>query len=167
MIYRLVILLLINSLAFSYALREFDKKPKSKYHLARVINKYPQKDIIKILRDFVKETRPTRIVGSKGHFKSVDFIINHIKEKTQDSGVVIVDEFSPDIDRAISMYDNDLKKVMDDLIEKTYKSKQCFAGFKKKIKIKSLEAFQETVNYVGFADKDYGEQQKFECPCHV
>ncbi len=61
----------------------------------------------------------------------------------------------------------DLKKVMDDLIKKTYKSKQCFAGFKKKIKIKSLEAFQETVNYVGFADKDYGEQQKFECPCHV
>lgn len=101
-----------NSWVNAYVLRDYDKKPRSSSHLARSIKKYEKDDLIKLLRSFVKETRPTRIIGSQGHFKSVDFVLNYIKENTnKDKELVVVDEFKPDVDQAIKMYQDDFDEM--------------------------------------------------------
>jgi len=96
----------------AYVLRDFDRKPRSADHLSRSIKKYSKNNLVKLLRNFVKETRPTRIIGSQGHFKSVDFFLSHINKNTNKEGeLVVVDEFKPDVDQAIKMYQDDFDEM--------------------------------------------------------
>jgi hypothetical protein len=104
--------LLITSNAYSYALRKFDRSPKGHLHLRRSIYKYKKEDLISNLRTFIKETRPTRAIGTNGHKESQRFIYDHIKKSTTgEKEVVVFQEFSPEVDKSIKMYQNDLKKV--------------------------------------------------------
>jgi len=113
------------------------------------------------------------LVGNKHHSFEYNGKTISVEEGKEAYSITLIDvDDNRDDKELVDMFESgffgmqldDLKEVFDDLIEKTYKSKQCFAGFKKKFKIKSRKAFEETVNYVGFADKEYGQQQKFECP---
>lgn len=94
------------------ALRDYDQSPRNMMHLGQVISKYDKDNLVNLIRSFVKETRPTRVVGSEGHFKASQFIFDYIKKNTQaDKSIVFFDEFSPDIDSAIKMYKDDLVTV--------------------------------------------------------
>jgi hypothetical protein len=127
----------------AYVLRDFDRKPKSNMHLSRVLKKYKQDDVIKLLRNFVKETRPTRIVGSKGHFKSVDFVLNHINKNTNKEGeVMVVDEFTPDVDQAIEMYRADLEDVKSSGIDQKSAEFKRLENFTK-TRVKHLEKLRK------------------------
>ncbi|OIQ15945.1 MAG: hypothetical protein BM556_16755 [Bacteriovorax sp. MedPE-SWde] len=106
------VLSFLSTDVFGYVLRDYDRNPKSSHHLSRSLKKFKKEELIKILRGFVKETRPTRIIGSKGHFKSVDYVLNHISTKTNKEGeLVVIDDFTPDIDQAIKMYNADLEDI--------------------------------------------------------
>lgn len=94
------------------ALRDFDQAPRTLSHLYQVVLKYDKDSLVNLIRNFIKETRPTRVVGSEGHYKSGQFIFDHIKKTTvTEKAYVVIDEFSPDIDHAISMYKEDLALV--------------------------------------------------------
>lgn len=103
--------ILLSLKAHSFALRDYDKKPRNLMHLQGVLKKYDKKDLIGNLREFVKETRPTRIVGSQGHHKTVNFVIDFINKRTNKAGeLAVVDEFKPDIDQAIKLYKSDFEE---------------------------------------------------------
>lgn len=99
--------------SFAIALRDYDQSPRNISHLSSVISKYDKDILISLIRSFVKETRPTRVVGSEGHYKASQFIFDYIKKNTQSQkSIVFFEDFDPDIDDAIKMYKDDLSTVM-------------------------------------------------------
>jgi Zn-dependent M28 family amino/carboxypeptidase len=63
----------------------------------------------KILREFVSSGRPNRMVGSSGHLKSFNWLLDQINKRKGDEGLVHVDDFKPDIDSAVEFYRNDFQ----------------------------------------------------------
>lgn len=128
----------------AFALREYDQSPKNYFHLSNVINKYSKDDLVNLLREFVKETRPTRVVGSSGHFKAQEFIIDYIKKKTSESTSVLrIDEFVPNIDSAIKMYEDDLKSVTAPGVKIDKKELQKWTSFTQS-RVAHLEKLRQT-----------------------
>ncbi len=112
MVSRLIIIILIfQNLSYSLSLRDFDKSPKSHYHLANVIRQVKLRDLHKNLANFLKVSRPSRAVNSLGHQKAREFIISRIKEVTGINGVVNVVPFKPNVDNAIRLYEDSLKEL--------------------------------------------------------
>lgn len=119
---KILFLVILCQLSSGFALRDYDQSPKNHSHLAQVISRYDKDELVGTLRSFIKDTRPTRIVGSEGHHKASQFIIDFIKKHTANkSTVTVVDDFVPHVDRAIKMYQDDLKTVQDagDNVNKT------------------------------------------------
>jgi len=109
---KLLLIFILCNVSFGFALRDYDQSPRGYSHLAQVISRYDKDELVGTLRNFIKETRPTRIVGSEGHHKASQFIIDFVKKHTDDkSGIMVVDDFVPNIDRAIKLYQDDLKTV--------------------------------------------------------
>ncbi len=97
--------------SYGLSLRDYDKKPKSPYHLARVISKYKKDEFHKTFLNFIKASRPSRLITTPGHTAAREFIINHINTATNKSGSVFVDSFVPDYDKLILKYQDDLKTM--------------------------------------------------------
>jgi Zn-dependent M28 family amino/carboxypeptidase len=73
------------------------------------IVKINKRALKKELRDFVNCCRPNRMVGSSGHLKSSKWLIERLN-KIKGDGLVHVDNFKPDIDYAIKVYQNDFEQ---------------------------------------------------------
>ena len=58
--------------AFEY--QDFEKKIKNGYTLRSAVDKMPRLAVEMSLRDFVSNSRPSRIVGSPGHKKAQDYL---------------------------------------------------------------------------------------------
>ncbi len=112
--------LLFSFQVFSLTLRDYDKSPKSYYHLAKVIRSYKLKDLHTNLIDFLKASRPSRTVNSAGHKQARDFIINYLKKRVS-TGSLNVIPFNPDVDYAIRMYEDSLKLLSENVTKKNDK----------------------------------------------
>ncbi|MCK5074267.1 MAG: M20/M25/M40 family metallo-hydrolase [Bacteriovoracaceae bacterium] len=95
---------------FGVVLRKYEKTPDSLSDVKNLFKHTHKKKFIGILRSFVKESRPARLVGTLGHEKAKKWIINHIKKIDGNRNLLVVDEFKPDIDSAIKMYDDDFER---------------------------------------------------------
>jgi len=79
-------------------------------NVLKLIKNHKKEDLIQDLREFVDCCRPNRLVGTSGHNKVIPFLINKIKKITSgDSSTLVVQEFGPDLNSAISHYKKDFK----------------------------------------------------------
>ncbi len=103
---------MIQFYAFSadpYVLRDYEKNIKNINSVKSVVKKYKKDNLLTNLRGFVSCCRPSRMVGTKSHDKAATWIVDRLK-KIDPNGLVIVDEFSPDIEHAKSIYREDFQR---------------------------------------------------------
>jgi len=121
----LISLFFLSMNSFGIALKKREKKPQSLSNVKRIFYKLKKKKFKNDFRDFVSCCRPNRMVGTTGHGKATSYIINKIKE-VDNSGenVLVVDEFNPDFESAISLFMGDFEREVEGKILKesdTYK----------------------------------------------
>jgi hypothetical protein len=92
-----------------FVLRDYDKKIVSLSSVKKVFRKYKKDLLIKNLRDFVRCCEPNRMVGTVSHAKVAPWLVDRIK-KIDSKSLLYIDEFSPDIDHGISLYEKDFQK---------------------------------------------------------
>ncbi|MFT6071407.1 MAG: hypothetical protein ACJAT2_001586 [Bacteriovoracaceae bacterium] len=111
---RSLLLLLFIFSAEAIELPKNLRTPKSKSHLKMILKRMKKKEMETKLRDFVKCCRPSRIVGSSGHKDVVPFLINQVKKAdTKNTGILIVDQFKPDVLHAMELYQEDFKRKIE------------------------------------------------------
>ncbi len=92
-----------------YVLRDYEKNIKNIGSVKSVVRKYKKDNLLTNLREFVSCCRPSRIVGTKSHEKASNWIVDRLK-KIDPTALVVVDEFTPDIEHAKSIYRKDFQK---------------------------------------------------------
>lgn len=132
-------MIIISNLANAITLRDIQKNPQTKYQIINILNKYKKNDLKKEIKEFIYQTRPNRMVGTKGHLKAQGHILKRIKEiDDEGKNLLIVDEFIPDIKHAIKFYQDDFKKQIEGHYKKesaTYKKWKNFTNeMEKKLK---------------------------------
>ena len=112
----LVIFLYLFSLNISskdfkpFVLRDYYTKFKTLANIDYAVEKYQKSRIVYWLREFVKASRPNRVVGTKGHISARSFLIEAIEKiDSEKKGLLTIDEFNPDLDSAIKMFEDDFK----------------------------------------------------------
>lgn len=99
---------LITLTIFSFVYSAYGRAPSTYSQVKSELQKNSQKDVIRILNEFVKSGAPSRMISHPGHDKAKDFIINAIKSyDSKGSGKLIVDTFIPDAEEAKRFYQND------------------------------------------------------------
>ena len=93
----------------SFVLRDYDKKIVNLSSVRKVFRKYKKDLLIGNLRDFVRCCSPNRMVGTVSHAKAAPWLIDRIKSIDSNS-LLYIDEFSPDVDHAISLYEKDFQR---------------------------------------------------------
>jgi len=105
-----------NLYALSFAqttlfLKGTEVAPKSIAETKKSLDTLSQENLNDLLREFVKGSRPNRFVGSVGHSKSRQFLIDAIKSSDPDnSGMLVVDDFKPDVAWAQKLYRDDFER---------------------------------------------------------
>lgn len=112
-----------SHLSLAISLRDYDKAPRSGTHLSKVVKKIEKEDLHKNLLSFIKNSRPSRMITSKGHKSAREYIVKYINSKTNKSGQVSIDSFSPDLSELIDSYKLKLSKIKASLEENKFKAK--------------------------------------------
>lgn len=102
---------MFSHLSHAISLRDYDKTPRSGSHLSKVVKKIEKEDLHKNLLSFIKNSRPSRMITSKGHKSAREYIVNYINSKTNKSGQVSIDSFSPDLSELIDSYKLKLSNI--------------------------------------------------------
>lgn len=94
--------------------------PTRFYDVRNRASKIEEKAVVATLRDFIKKTKPSRLMGTPGHDQAISFISDFIssvdKEKT---GVIQVLDFNPDFEWAKKFYELDFKLKVEGKIPPT------------------------------------------------
>jgi Zn-dependent M28 family amino/carboxypeptidase len=77
--------------------------------LRNQVRQIKQKDIMKILRDFINESRPSRMVGKPGHIKAHSFLMEKVKEVSHGKGLLKTEIFKPDIQQGKLLIERDFQ----------------------------------------------------------
>lgn len=113
MSFRIIIFSLLFSVssASAFVVKKYEKTPKSMSTISNILGRYNKKKVMRNLRDFVSCCRPSRFPGTDGHKKSAEWIVSKIKEvDTSGESVLMVEEFTPDLDYAVDFYKKDFQK---------------------------------------------------------
>jgi hypothetical protein len=79
--------------------------------LKRQVKKVKREEAFSYIRDFVKETKPSRMVGAAGHAKAISFLKKKIDEMDPEgSGKVTSQTFLPNTKKGALMYELDFRK---------------------------------------------------------
>lgn len=119
-VFRLFILLALffQSSLWAIELSKVEKRPKSIYQIKSAVAKIKQKDLVRILRQFVRCCRPNRFPGTAGHKLAAPYLVETIRKLDPDGkNIVYIDHFKPDVKYAIDMYEGDFKRE----VESNYK----------------------------------------------
>lgn len=101
--------ILIISITFSFS--SYSKNPKSFLSIQNRVKKIRQKEMEKLVRDYIKESRPSRLAGTEGHKKSIEFIMSYLeKEASNDKTAITKQTFKPNVALAEEMYMADFDK---------------------------------------------------------
>jgi len=124
------VLKLITLAIFSCCLSVYGRAPSTYFQVRSDIEKTSQKDLIRILNGFVKESAPSRMIGLPGHEKAIKFILDSIKAfDPKGSGNQIVDTFTPDVEEAKRFYQNDFDQKVEGKIATTHPDYQKWHKF--------------------------------------
>jgi len=94
------------------------------------------------LRDFVSCCRPSRFPGTDGHKKSAEWILSKIKEiDTSGESVLMIEEFTPDLDYAMDFYKKDFQEKIASKYAKTSSEYKKWNGFTETV-IQTLRSFK-------------------------
>ncbi len=116
-------LLLFSLTSHALVLKKREKRPQNLLQVKSVFYKLKKKSFEKELRNFVSCCRPNRMVGTTGHKKASSYIVERIKElDTTGENVLIVDEFKPDIESAISLFMGDFEREVEGKYPKSSKT---------------------------------------------
>lgn len=95
----------------TYELHAGLKTPNSIFSLKSSVKKISQNEMEKTLREFLKESRPSRLVGTDGHKGAQKFIHTYLKGNANSIAVEISEhEFDPKVQIAVDMYNNDFQE---------------------------------------------------------
>ena len=95
-------------------------KPKNLYSVTSAVSKLKQRDIVKLLRDFVRCCEPNRFPGTPGHKLAAPYLVNQIRKiDPNTNNIIYIDEFTPDVDHAIKLYEDDFKREVESNYKKT------------------------------------------------
>lgn len=115
---------------FSFSFAAFGRAPSTYTQLKYDLEKNSQRDVLRVLTQFVKESAPSRMVSQPGHDKAKDFILSTIKaHDPKSSGKVIVDTFSPDTDEAKRFYQSDFDAKVEGKVSKVHPDYQKWLRF--------------------------------------
>ncbi len=107
----IVMKLVFSVLLLSIVPIEAYSKNLSTYKINKLIQNYSKDKLKNNLYEFLKFTSPSRMVGTKGHKKAREWIINEInKLDVKKTGKLKIESFNPKIKTAISMYQGDFNK---------------------------------------------------------
>lgn len=136
------IILLFTMPTLAVNLKKREKNPTSVYRVKSIVTKVKEDDLIKTLREFVKNNRPSRMVGTASHEKVASWLVEEIKRKDPDSeGLVIVDEFEPNLERAKKSYLQEFQNEIVGKFQPGDKIYQRWDSFTKNM-IKRLDSFK-------------------------
>jgi acetylornithine deacetylase/succinyl-diaminopimelate desuccinylase-like protein len=125
-----------ESLKFSKS----DVKVTSISSVRRLVDKIKRDDLIKQLHEFVKAGRPNRFPGNPGHQGARDFLQQSLKALP--SGTTTVEEFSPDIAHATSLYKGDFEREVEGKHPPTSPIYRLWKGFTDGM-VSTLESMKE------------------------
>lgn len=114
-----VVLITLWCLCFStlataqLTLRSYEKNPKSETAIKSLTSLWTKSQLENTLRDFISNSKPSRLVGTEGNVKAKEFILARIKKADpKNSGKLSVDEFVPDFARAQTFYQKDYQEAL-------------------------------------------------------
>lgn len=84
------------------------KIPTRRITLKNQIKKINLKELKEVLRDFIKSSRPSRMVGTEGNKNAALYIQQYLKKESK--GSLVEQVFTPQLDTAVAMYENDFSK---------------------------------------------------------
>lgn len=94
-------------------LRSYEKSPKSETAIKSLTSLWTKSQLENTLRDFVSNSKPSRLVGTEGNVKAKEFILARIKKADpKNTGKLSVDEFVPDFARAQAFYQKDYQEAL-------------------------------------------------------
>jgi acetylornithine deacetylase/succinyl-diaminopimelate desuccinylase-like protein len=106
----------INLLSFNafaevdFKLSSFEKKPTTSYRLKTVLDRYRGEWVVSEMRNFISNSRPSRLVGTESHSKVHQYLAERIKAvDVNNVGTVSIEEFTPNIARAVKNYEDDFQ----------------------------------------------------------
>lgn len=152
--------------------KRFYPIPANQFHIKSNLSFLEKNDIMNDLRNLVTESRPSRLVGSPGHKKAIEFILAKIKEyDLTQKGQVSVEEFVPDLQEAIKSYKGELdavKKQFEKIDEAPRKSGIETAQKFTDLMVKNLKSFEGTVgkNIVWIKKGSTFPEQEFLVTAH-
>lgn len=115
---------------FSFSLVAFGRAPSTYTQVKYDLQKNSQRDVLKVLNQFVKESAPSRMVGMPGHEKAKNFIINSIKaHDPKNTGKLIIDTFTADVAEARRFYQNDFDTKVEGKVSKLHPDYQKWLRF--------------------------------------
>lgn len=115
-------LIILND-ASSFELQKWEKNPKNLSQIKNLVKKIRKKDLNKLLRQFVRKTRPGRLIGTEGHSKAINFL------KTFEGHQLIEESFKPDWDFAHKLYEKDFENKIAKNFPKDSKEFQTWRTF--------------------------------------
>lgn len=81
--------------------------------LPSLTNSIEQDKVESMLRDFLRQSSPSRFAGTIGHKSARQFIIDQIKNGQLDkSEILVVQNFKPDVEYSIELFNNDFNQFV-------------------------------------------------------
>lgn len=110
----------IYASSFNIPVAKLKKTPHKIYDIQRIIKTIDKEKLMNMLRLFVKNSRPSRLVGSLGHIKTQKFLLQSLKDMDPDKNhLKYIDSFNPDVDFAKKMYWDDFNKQIKTVFKPT------------------------------------------------
>lgn len=111
---------LITLAIFSLSLSALGRAPSTYSQVRMDLEKTSQKELLRILNQFVKDSAPSRMIGLPGHEKAKNFIVETIKaHDPKGSGKLIVDTFTADAEEAKRFYLQDFQDKVEGKLPQT------------------------------------------------
>ena len=96
-----VIISMLSSSLHAIVLKKYEKSPRNFYSVGSIASKIASNDLEMELRNFVKETRPSRYVGTKGHSAVIPYLIDKIKKIDPEVSAIMMTGYRMEMDELV------------------------------------------------------------------
>ncbi len=131
---------------YAFEISSYEKKIKTGYNITSVTEKISKDTLEKNLRDFVAAGRPSRMIGTPGHQKVMEYIEGKLKALKSNGTSYERVEFTPNIAKAGDFYAEDFKKEVVAKIPKTDPNYDRWKGFTLSM-MKALDSVKDAKGY--------------------
>jgi hypothetical protein len=131
---------------YAFEISSYEKKIKTGYNITSVTEKISKDTLEKNLRDFVAAGRPSRMIGTPGHQKAMEYIEGKLKALKSNGTSYERVEFTPNIAKAGDFYAEDFKKEVVAKIPKTDPNYDRWKGFTLSM-MKALDSVKDAKGY--------------------